>query len=60
MDVATGLPAFTNPFATPNMQQLIARQVEHNDGHCLLNTPFVIIFSLWDQHWKVELPLIHL
>jgi hypothetical protein len=44
MDVATGLPAFTNPFATPNVQQLIARQVEHNDGHCLLNTP-LLLFS---------------
>ena len=47
MEVAKGFPCLCRFFAIPNVRKLVIRQVERNDWHCLLHTPFVLFFHFW-------------
>ena len=58
MNVAKGLPCLRWSFATLHIHKLIVHEVECNNGHYLLDMPFVNFLHFRDRHWKVEIPWI--
>jgi hypothetical protein len=47
VDVAQGTPCFRGSLATLDVGKLVVHQVEPNDGHALLHTPFIVLLHLW-------------